>query len=225
MKSVTSNAPRQPFVRPWVYVCGLRQAAVKPGVEDGYLRNGTKSFLDELDSVKLDGIMERRERRHARDGGLHFRSDQGRVFEFRPAVHDAMSDHIDRGGRRDGLRLLRPKIVEQLRDRAGALLDFDGVLEGRSPRVLRAYFSLIAIQLNPAFPQWHRWMFGQYTFDRVKAGFLAARTSVENEDLHTLERPLPVLDFRHIVPMLTNVLLVLDEFVSHELFKVSAYTL
>ncbi len=81
------------------------------------------------------------------------------------------------------------------------------------------------IPLNPGFPQWRRWMFRKGIVQLVEATLLAARPGVKDQDLHDLIGPLPAADFRHIVAVPADILLVFDELVAQELFEVRAHAL
>src|SRR2546425_6945283 len=71
MKAVAANTFREPFVRTGIYRRRRRDAAMETCVENGYLRDVSEQFLDDIHNFQLASIMERRERRHACNSRLH----------------------------------------------------------------------------------------------------------------------------------------------------------
>src|SRR3989442_7976051 len=84
MKAVAANTFREPFVRTGIYRRRRRDAAMETCVENGYLRDVSEQFLDDINNFQLASIMERRERRHACNSRLHGGGDFNRVFSFPP---------------------------------------------------------------------------------------------------------------------------------------------
>ena len=68
-------------------------------------------------------------------------------------------------------------------------------------------------------------MLRQSLANLVEAGFLAARTQIESENLHDLVGPLPIADLRQVLAKLPDVLLMFDQLVAQELFEMSTNAL
>src|SRR6266568_6312020 len=81
---------------------------------------------------------------------------------------------------------------------------------------------MIAVPFDLAFPGWHGRMFRKRVSDVVKTAFLTARARIEHKDFHCLMGPLPLPDFGQVVPMLTDILLVLNQLLAQELFEMRA---
>src|SRR5258707_2424190 len=81
VKSIATNPPREPFERTGVDGGGLRQSAVKAGIEDSDLENRAKAFLDDVDPFQLGAIVERRKSGHACYGRFRFRRAGGGFFQ------------------------------------------------------------------------------------------------------------------------------------------------
>src|SRR5260370_1512018 len=95
VKSIATNAPRAPFERTGIYSGGLRQSAVKAGIEDSDLENRAKAFLDDVDPFQLGAIVERRKSGHACYGRFHFRRDGGSFFQGLASLDDTMTYSSD----------------------------------------------------------------------------------------------------------------------------------
>src|SRR2546422_11677135 len=95
MKAVAANTFREPFVRTGIYRRRRRDAAMETCVENGYLRDVSEQFLDDINNFQFASIMERRERRHACNSRLHGGSDLKPFFVFPAPVDDTRPHHID----------------------------------------------------------------------------------------------------------------------------------
>src|SRR6266480_2786217 len=84
---------------------------------------------------------------------------------------------------------------------------------------------MVAVPFDLAFPGWCRRMCRKGFSDVVHAALLAAGTRIEYKDFHGLIGPLPIPDFRQVVSMFADVLLVLNELVAQELFEMCAHAL
>src|SRR5436309_16063547 len=71
MKAVAANTFREPFVRTGIYRRRRRDAAMETCGENGYLRDVSEQFLDDINNFQLASIMDRRERRHACNSRPH----------------------------------------------------------------------------------------------------------------------------------------------------------
>ncbi len=108
VKSIATNALREPFERTGVDGGGLRQSAVKAGIEDSDLENRAKAFLDDVDPFQLGAIVERRKSGHACYGRFHFRRDGGCFFKIFATVDDTMTYYVDLGRRGNDAQLSIP---------------------------------------------------------------------------------------------------------------------
>src|SRR2546421_687552 len=84
---------------------------------------------------------------------------------------------------------------------------------------------MVAVPFDLAYPGWCRRMCRNGFSDVVHAALLAAGTRIEYKDFHGLIGPLPIPDFRQVVSMFADVLLVLNELVAQELFEMCAHAL
>src|SRR5436853_7873459 len=84
---------------------------------------------------------------------------------------------------------------------------------------------MVAVPFDLAFPGWCRRMCRNGFSDVVHAALLAAGTRIEYKDFHGLIGPLPIPDFRQVVSMFADVLLVLNGLVAQELFEMCAHPL
>src|SRR6266567_9050590 len=106
-----------------------------------------------------------------------------------------------------------------------ARLNFVPIFQIGPLQIAHLDVGLIAVPFDLAFPGWCRRMFRKRVSDVVKTALLATGTRIEYKDFHGLRRPFPIPDFRQVVSMLADVLLVLNELVAQELFEVCAYAL
>src|SRR6266849_9502084 len=81
---------------------------------------------------------------------------------------------------------------------------------------------MTAVPFDLAFPGWCRRTLREGVSDVVKAALLAAGTRIEYKDFHGLIGPFPIPDFRQVVSMLANVLLVLNQLIAQELLEMCA---
>src|SRR5207247_10171479 len=94
IKAVSSNTYREPFVRTGIYRRRRRDAAMETCVENGYLRDVSEQFLDDINNFHLASIMERRERGHACNSRLHGAGTSNRVFVLLAPVNDSVPKHL-----------------------------------------------------------------------------------------------------------------------------------
>src|SRR5713226_125664 len=102
-----------------------------------------------------------------------------------------------------------------------ARLNLNPIFETCALPVLHVHLGLTAIPFDLAFPGWYGRMFRKGVSQIVKATLLAARTRIEYKDFHSLIGPLPIPDFRNIIPTLTDVLPMLDKLIAQQLLEVS----
>src|SRR3989442_2138307 len=93
MKAVAANPFREPFVRTGIYRRRRRDAAMETCVENGYLRDVSEQFLDDINNFQPASIMERRERRHACNSRLHGGGGLKPVLLFPAAPEDTKPNH------------------------------------------------------------------------------------------------------------------------------------
>src|SRR5207247_8582798 len=94
IKAVSSNTYREPFVRTGIYRRRRRDAAMETCVENGYLRDVSEQFLDDINNFQLASIMERRERRHACNSCLHGGLESNPFFLLPAAVNDMLPNPL-----------------------------------------------------------------------------------------------------------------------------------
>lgn len=121
VKSVAANPLCYPLIRAWVDGGCRRQLTMESSIEDGDLRDGSEFFLDEVYSLQLYPVMERRKNGHALDGGFDVRGDDRWLRILTASVHDAVPDSSNLRFSGQYASFAGCKSVEQARGGFGAL--------------------------------------------------------------------------------------------------------
>ena len=91
---------------------GQRHFPMKPGVENGYLRDGAEQLLDDLHAFQLGGGVKRRELGGGGDRRPRLGCDQNRFFVMWAVMNNAMSHDGDLRGGSQYSRLAAPERVQ-----------------------------------------------------------------------------------------------------------------
>ncbi len=114
MKSVAPDSLIQPLIRPGINVSGRFQRGVKSSVEDRDLAYARADHaIDSFDARQLQPVVRRREFGLLGDSRPNLGRNPDALAIFGPAMYDAMSHHIDFGGRVDGPGFALPQRLNQ----------------------------------------------------------------------------------------------------------------
>src|SRR6266478_235266 len=101
VKTKFANSLLHPFVGAGINGGGIRQTAVKAGIEYRELRHRAATFFkkgfDERDTVEFQTIVQRREGGHFFYRGLYVGSDHHWTIVGAATIHDAVTDDVNFG--------------------------------------------------------------------------------------------------------------------------------
>ena len=103
---------------------------------------------------------------------------------MRPAVHHAVTNHVDLSRGFHCTLLSAPQTAQQMFDRSAATRRRHALFVDCPPKRLDRNFRLIPRPLNLPFPQARGRVFGQSCANFVQLNLLTARTGIENQDFH-----------------------------------------
>ena len=184
VKSVAANVVLEPVIRTGINCRRQWHLAMKAGIENRDLRNGSQDTLDNLHTLHFGANMQRCKRGHAGNGRAYLGRNGDRLLEIRSAVNDAMSYNIDLRNRSQGTHFPVTQSAQQAPDHLLTRGDLDLFFLGDSLRVLDRDGGGPAAKLDLALPQASWRMIRESRSNFVQAGFLAARTGVEYENFH-----------------------------------------
>ena len=104
VESVAANAALEPLIGAGIDGRRQQHLAMKPGIENGHLRNIAPKLLDNLHALQFRANVEWRKLGHAINGGVHLGRDYDGVFEMRAPMNYAVSHHVDFRSGSDGTR-------------------------------------------------------------------------------------------------------------------------
>src|SRR5262245_28804482 len=171
MKSVPPDSVFNPAIRTGIDRRWQRHLAVKPGVENGYLRHRAEKIFDNFHAFELSANVQWSNRGDLIDCGPHFLRQYCGLSEVRTTVNHTVPHNVNFRGEVDGPCLPTPHGAQQVTNGLLPGRNRQLFLVGRSLMVLHRNRHGMVTPLNPSFPQGSRWRLWRYLTDLIEAGF------------------------------------------------------